>query len=311
VEKTKDNILSLAGFQVDFAVGSADDSCFGGTFYTPEGILIQLVFHDNLWHIPMWRPPSIVAPRTALPSLCPAVKVNNYYRALDATSRDKRAAKTITAIIAALHAEGHQGPLEQGFIGNRLHGTDVSEFIHARYGSLVKFLQDGTCRDDFVVTLGNKGTCFIDHAPKLVLPRPVRVSPADSMSLDSDSAALMRLSLSRWGFPCPARHLQIYHKYKGQGVPFPLDFQAMLPRYRDPTIGVSLGARGYRTSRRVKRHGSQKQGSPPVSGDAARLSELPQENQDVIKKLREMKLGAHIDHAHSISIGHLGKNIIP
>ena len=38
---------------------------------------------------------------------------------------------TITAIIAALHDEGHQGPLEQGFIGNRLHGTDVSEFSPA------------------------------------------------------------------------------------------------------------------------------------------------------------------------------------
>ena len=78
-------------------------------------------------------------PRTALPSLCPAVKVHNYYRALDPTSHVKRAAKTITAIIAALLPEGHQGPLEQGFIGNRLHGTDVSEFIHARYGPLVKF----------------------------------------------------------------------------------------------------------------------------------------------------------------------------
>jgi hypothetical protein len=33
-------------------------------------------------------------------------------------------------------------PLEQDFIGNRLHGTDVSEFIHARYESLVKFLQE-------------------------------------------------------------------------------------------------------------------------------------------------------------------------
>ncbi len=158
-----------AGFKVDFAVGSADDSCFGSILYTPEGILIKMVFHDNLWHIPMWRPPSNVPPRTALPSLCSAVKVNNYYRALDATSCDKRASKTITAIIAALHAEGHQRPLEQGFIGNRLHGTDVSEFIHARYGSLVKFLQDGTCREDFVVTIGNKGTCFIDYAPKLVL----------------------------------------------------------------------------------------------------------------------------------------------
>jgi hypothetical protein len=119
------------------------------------------------------------------------LKVSNRYRALDATSRDKRATKTITVIIAGLHAEGHQGPLEQGFIGDRLHGTDVSEFIHARYGSLVKFLQDGTCLDDFVVTIGNKGTCFIDHAPKLVLSIPVRVSPADSMPLDSDSAALI------------------------------------------------------------------------------------------------------------------------
>ncbi len=140
-------------------------------------------------------------PRTTLPSLDSAVKVSNDYRALDVTSRDKRVTKTITAINATLHAEGHQGPLEQGFIGNRLHGTDVSEFIHAHYGSLVKFLKDGTCRDDFVVTIGNKGTCFIDHAPKLVLSRPVRVSPADSIPLDSDSAALMRLSLSRWGFP--------------------------------------------------------------------------------------------------------------
>ena len=58
------------------------------------------------------------------------------------------------------------------------------------------------------------------------------------MHLDSDSAALMRLSLIRWGFPCPTTYLQIYQKYKGQGVPFPPDFRAML-RYRDPTIGVS------------------------------------------------------------------------
>ena len=84
----------------------------------------------------------------------------------------------------------------------------------------------------------------------------------------------------------------------------------MLPRYRDPTIWVSLGARGYRTSRRVKRHGSQKQGSPAVAGDATRPSESPQENQDVLKKLREMKLGAHIDHAHSISIDRLGEKYI-
>ncbi len=68
--------------------------------------------------------------------------MSNYYRVLD-TTRDKCVSKTITAIIAALHAEGHQDPVEQGFIDNHLHGTDVSEFIHDHYGSLVKFLQDG------------------------------------------------------------------------------------------------------------------------------------------------------------------------
>ncbi len=36
-------------FKVDFAVGRADDSCFGGIFHTP----IQLVFDDNLWNDPM------------------------------------------------------------------------------------------------------------------------------------------------------------------------------------------------------------------------------------------------------------------
>jgi hypothetical protein len=30
--------------------------------------------------------------------------------------------------------------MEQGFIGNRLQGIDVGEFIHARYVSLPKFL---------------------------------------------------------------------------------------------------------------------------------------------------------------------------
>ncbi len=44
-----------------------------------------------------------------------------------------------------------------------------------------------------------------------------------------------------------------------------------------------------------------------MAGVVARLSELPEENQDVLKKLREMKLGAHIDHTHSISIGRLGE----
>ena len=65
--------------------------------------------------------------------------------------------------------------------------------------------------------------------------------------------------------------------------------------------------RGYRTSRCVKTRGSQKQGSLPVTAGAARPSALPQNNQDVFKKLREMKLGVHIDHANSISVGRLGE----
>ena len=57
-----------------------------GFLYTPEGILIQLVFHDNLCHIPMWWLPIIVTLCTDLPSLYPVVKVHNYYRSLDPTS---------------------------------------------------------------------------------------------------------------------------------------------------------------------------------------------------------------------------------
>jgi hypothetical protein len=56
---------------------------------------------------------------------------------------------------------------------------------------------------------------------------------------------------------------------------------------------VSLGARGYRTSLSVKNRGSQKQGSPPVAGDAAHPFALPQDNQDVFKKILEMKLTMH------------------
>ena len=48
-------------------------------------------------------------------------------------NHDNRTTKTIRSIIVALHEEGHISPIEQGFIGNRLQGTDVSEFIQARY----------------------------------------------------------------------------------------------------------------------------------------------------------------------------------
>jgi hypothetical protein len=123
------------------------------------------------------------------------------------------------------------GPLKQEFTSNYsncLHGTDVSEFIYARYGSLVKLLQDGTRHNDFVVTVGSKGTPFIDYAPKMVLPKPVWVSPADSMPIDSDSAALMSLSVGRCGFPCPARHFQLYPNFPNTRVKVSLSHRTLV-----------------------------------------------------------------------------------
>ncbi len=79
-------------------------------------------------------------PYVATPQHRPAV----YYIPVKCCPCGTRATKTITDIIATLRTEGHQGPVEQDFIGNRLHGTDVSEFIHTHYDSLVKFLQDGS-----------------------------------------------------------------------------------------------------------------------------------------------------------------------
>jgi hypothetical protein len=52
-----------------------------------------------------------------------------------------------------------------------------------------------------------------------VLLKPV--SPDDSMALDSDSTVLMRLSLSRWGFPY-LQGIFKYHKCKGRG-PFSVE----------------------------------------------------------------------------------------
>lgn len=81
----------------------------------------------------------------------------------------ERAAKTISAISVALRDEGHRGPIEQGFRQSptRLMSTDSSMLA-----TTTKFLQDGARHDDFGVNVGSKGTCFINHAPKLVLPKP-------------------------------------------------------------------------------------------------------------------------------------------
>ncbi len=84
VERTKDTILSLAvllkaQFKVDFAVGTEEDPFSGGTLWTSEGHTINLTFRDNLWHVPMWRPPIIIKPTTGAPGVLPDVNVDNYY----------------------------------------------------------------------------------------------------------------------------------------------------------------------------------------------------------------------------------------
>ena len=58
VERTKDTILSLpvllkAKFKVDFALGTEEDPSFEGTLRTPEGHIINLMFRDNLWFVPL------------------------------------------------------------------------------------------------------------------------------------------------------------------------------------------------------------------------------------------------------------------
>ncbi len=78
----------------------------------------------------------------------------------------ERAAKTISAISVALRDEGHRGLPEQGFRPSptRLMSTD-SSMLATKTTKMAR-------HDDFGVNVGSKGTGFINHAPKLVLPKP-------------------------------------------------------------------------------------------------------------------------------------------
>jgi hypothetical protein len=67
----------------------------------------------------------------------------------------------------ALHEEGHIGHIEQGLIGIRIQDNNVSEFIHDRYGSLVKFLHGVTRHNDFVLTVGVKVRVSVMMAPAM------------------------------------------------------------------------------------------------------------------------------------------------
>jgi hypothetical protein len=134
----------------------------------------------------MWRPPIIIKWTTGVPGVLSDVKVGNYYIFLSPNNRGKRTTKTISSIIVELHEEGHTHlPFRTRVHRYPSTGNRCCKFVHSHYGSLEKFLQDDTLHDDFVLNVVNKGTCFIDHVPKLVLSKPV--SPGDSIPLDSDS----------------------------------------------------------------------------------------------------------------------------
>ena len=106
----------------------------------------------------------------------------------------------------------------------------------------------------------------------------------------------MHQNLQKWCFPSKNIHAKIFEKYKDQ-VGFPKDFIWKLERHKDPTVAVSLGARAYRTSKRVQERGIHKftsKTAPLLDGDIARAITA----QDLTK------LGLHIDYAHAISLGY-------
>ena len=106
----------------------------------------------------------------------------------------------------------------------------------------------------------------------------------------------MHLNLQKWFFPCKNIHAKIFEKHKGQGG-FAKDFMWKLECHKDATVAVSMGARAYRTSKRVQQRGIHKFRGASVSledGDVARAISA----QDL------SKLGLRIDYAHSISLGY-------
>ena len=297
---TKDKIISLAvllkaGFKVDFAAGTSDDLNFGGYLITPTGSRVALIFENNLWRVPLWAPP-IRAPATrTMPAKVLIKSGTTNFLPAPCSTQDLKAVSTIKHIIATIQHDGFLHPLgvEQGYIGNGLRETAVNEYIKQTYGSLILFLQDSAHAQEFKVTEDKHGKFYIDCAQQ---PKPTCIHPADITPLDKDTASIMHQNLQKWCFPSKNIHAKIHEKYKGQ-VGFPKDFIWKLERHKDATVAVSMGARAYRTSKRVQQRGIHKFRGAAVSledGDVARAISA----QDLTK------LGLHIDYAHSISLGY-------
>jgi hypothetical protein len=119
-------------------------------------------------------------------------------------------------------------------------------------------------------------SCFIDYVPKMVLPKPIWVSPTDSMTLDSDSASLMTPSLNTCWFPCPTRHLQLHPNFPNTRVKVSL-FHRTFVRCCHIIVTLLLGGHSERKDivhdhgvcHGSHEHGSRPQLLQPVPGGAA------------------------------------------
>jgi hypothetical protein len=122
--------------------------------------------------------------------------------------------------------------------------------------------------------------------------QPVEVSP-----LELSVADQIRLCHDRDGHPSYNTHLRMYKARQGRG--YPANFPSLLAHFKCETCAVTLGARTYRTSKRVKEKGyhtkrQQEQESeviPDISRHAiclARASE-PKEKDSEPKKKRRLR----------------------
>ena len=123
--------------------------------------------------------------------------------------------------------------------------------------------------------------------------QPVEVSP-----LELSVADQIRLCHDRDGHPSYNTHLRMYKARQGRG--YPANFPSLLAHFKCETCAVTLGARTYRTSKRVKEKGyhtkrQQEQESeviPDISRHAiclARASEPKEKGSEPKKKRRKSK----------------------
>jgi len=121
--------------------------------------------------------------------------------------------------------------------------------------------------------------------------QPVEVSP-----LELSVADQIRLCHDRDGHPSYNTHLRMYKARQGRG--YPANFPSLLAHFKCETCAVTLGARTYRTSKRVKEkgyHTKRQQDSeviPDISRHAiclARASEPKEKDSEPKKKRRKSK----------------------